>query len=275
MGLTNLCRRSISSSASRAGRSVVQDQVAGARRLPVQARRLPAGQDDDAQEAELGPAEGRPRAALQRQGSHRLHPRRRAQPAGALDRARPRRPRPRPARRALPHRPRRARHASASTTASRPAPSTAPSAKGAAPAKGAKKKSTASADVATTRTPHRQTRPLDTTDPGLIAMARKFTASKTQLKPDPRFGSKLASKFINCLMYDGKKSVAQRVFYDAMDLIKKRLPEREPDRRLHPGRRERQADRSRSAPSASAAPPTRCRCRSTRTGSRPWRSAGS
>lgn len=55
-------------------------------------------------------------------------------------------------------------------------------------------------------------------------MARKFTASKTQLRPDPRYGSKLASKFINCLMRDGKKSVAQRVFYDAMELIEKRLP---------------------------------------------------
>ena len=41
-------------------------------------------------------------------------------------------------------------------------------------------------------------------------MARKFTASKTQLRPDPRYDSKLASKFINCLMHDGKKSVAQR-----------------------------------------------------------------
>ena len=80
-------------------------------KLPAEAGRLPAGQDDDAQEAELGPAEDRPRAAVQRQGSHRLHPRRRAQPAGALDRARPRRPCPRPARRALPRRPRRARHA--------------------------------------------------------------------------------------------------------------------------------------------------------------------
>ena len=39
-------------------------------------------------------------------------------------------------------------------------------------------------------------------------MAKRFTASATQLKPDPRYGSKLASKFINCLMYDGKKSVA-------------------------------------------------------------------
>jgi len=55
-------------------------------------------------------------------------------------------------------------------------------------------------------------------------MARKFTASKEQLRPDPRFGSKLVSKFVNCLMYDGKKSVALKVFYDAMDLVERRLP---------------------------------------------------
>lgn len=59
-------------------------------------------------------------------------------------------------------------------------------------------------------------------------MARKFTASREQLKPDPRFGSKLASKFINCLMHDGKKSVAQGVFYAAMDQIQKRLPNEDP-----------------------------------------------
>ena len=59
-------------------------------------------------------------------------------------------------------------------------------------------------------------------------MARKFTASKTQLRPDPRYGSKLASKFINCLMHDGKKSVAQKVFYDAMGLVEHRLPNDKP-----------------------------------------------
>ena len=59
-------------------------------------------------------------------------------------------------------------------------------------------------------------------------MSRKFTASKAQLRPDPRFGSKLASKFINCLMHDGKKSVAQKVFYDATDLIARRLPNENP-----------------------------------------------
>ena len=46
----------------------------------------------------------------------------------------------------------------------------------------------------------------------------RITASRTQLKPDPKFDSLLASKFINCLMWDGKKTVAQKVFYDALDL---------------------------------------------------------
>ncbi len=59
-------------------------------------------------------------------------------------------------------------------------------------------------------------------------MARKFTASKSHLRPDPRFGSKLAGKFINCVMHNGKKSVAQRIFYDAMDIIEKRLPNESP-----------------------------------------------
>jgi small subunit ribosomal protein S7 len=55
-----------------------------------------------------------------------------------------------------------------------------------------------------------------------------ITASRTQLKPDPKYGSILAAKFINCLMYDGKKSVAQSVFYDALDEVKKKVKDREP-----------------------------------------------
>jgi len=54
-------------------------------------------------------------------------------------------------------------------------------------------------------------------------MAKKFTASSQQLKPDPTYNNKLVSKFINCLMWDGKKSVAQRVFYDAMDVVSKKM----------------------------------------------------
>ncbi|MGL6075575.1 MAG: 30S ribosomal protein S7 [Fimbriiglobus sp.] len=57
---------------------------------------------------------------------------------------------------------------------------------------------------------------------------KKRTASQTQIRPDVRYNSLLASKFINCLMYDGKKSTATRVFYDAMDQIKKRIPDADP-----------------------------------------------
>src|SRR2546423_13936203 len=52
---------------------------------------------------------------------------------------------------------------------------------------------------------------------------KKFTASETILKPDPRYNSKLVSKFINCLMWQGKKTVAQKIFYDAMDTVIKKM----------------------------------------------------
>ncbi len=50
----------------------------------------------------------------------------------------------------------------------------------------------------------------------------RITSSKTQLKGDPRHDSMLAGKFINCLMLDGKKTTAQRVFYDALEEISRR-----------------------------------------------------
>ncbi|MCK4658904.1 MAG: 30S ribosomal protein S7 [Phycisphaerae bacterium] len=60
-------------------------------------------------------------------------------------------------------------------------------------------------------------------------MARKrFTKSAEQLKLDPRYQSKLVSKFVNCLMLDGKKSVAERVFYDAMDVVARRIKDSPP-----------------------------------------------
>jgi small subunit ribosomal protein S7 len=52
---------------------------------------------------------------------------------------------------------------------------------------------------------------------------KKFTASEDILKPDPRYNSKLVSKFINCLMWQGKKTVAQKVVYGAMDQITKKV----------------------------------------------------
>ena len=88
----------------------------------------------------------------------------------------------------------------------------------------------------------------------------RITASRETLKPDPKYGSLLASKFINCLMHDGKKSVAQNVFYDALDIIKEKLPNEE-EIEVFTRAVENVKPRSRSARSASAAPPTRCRCR--------------
>ena len=56
----------------------------------------------------------------------------------------------------------------------------------------------------------------------------RITASRTQLKGDPRFDSLLASKFINCLMWDGKKSTARQIFYQALEIIRLRISDQEP-----------------------------------------------
>jgi len=61
-----------------------------------------------------------------------------------------------------------------------------------------------------------------------VSMAKRLTASSQQLKPDTTYNSKLVSKFINCLMWAGKKSVAQRFFYDAMDIISEKVKDVEP-----------------------------------------------
>ena len=59
------------------------------------------------------------------------------------------------------------------------------------------------------------------------------TAGHTTLMPDIRFNSLLVSKFVNCLMHDGKKATAVRIFYGAMDEIKRRLEARGGDGPRH------------------------------------------
>lgn len=54
-------------------------------------------------------------------------------------------------------------------------------------------------------------------------MAGRITASDDQLRPDPRYGDMVLSKFINCVMRDGKKHAAQRCVYSAMDQIEAKL----------------------------------------------------
>ena len=51
---------------------------------------------------------------------------------------------------------------------------------------------------------------------------RKAKAKKRLILPDPRFSDALVSKFVNNLMYDGKKSTALEVFYGAMDIVSKK-----------------------------------------------------
>jgi small subunit ribosomal protein S7 len=58
-------------------------------------------------------------------------------------------------------------------------------------------------------------------------MPRNYKSTAVFTKPDPKFGSLLASKLINAVMLDGKKTTAQKVLYDALDLASKKLPDAE------------------------------------------------
>jgi len=58
-------------------------------------------------------------------------------------------------------------------------------------------------------------------------MAKKWTVSHESLRADAVYNSKLVTKFINCMMEGGKKSVAQRVFYDAMKIISDKVKDKD------------------------------------------------
>jgi len=54
-------------------------------------------------------------------------------------------------------------------------------------------------------------------------MAKKFKSTRVFLQPDPLYRDKLVSQFINCIMWQGKKTTAQKIFYDALQLLRKRF----------------------------------------------------
>ena len=58
---------------------------------------------------------------------------------------------------------------------------------------------------------------------------RKTKAKKRILLPDPKFNDQLVTRFVNNLMLDGKKSVAFKVFYDAMEIVEQRKEDAEKD----------------------------------------------
>ena len=54
---------------------------------------------------------------------------------------------------------------------------------------------------------------------------RKQQAKKLPLAPDPKFGDTLVTRFVNCMMWDGKKNTALNIFYDALAKVEKNLGE--------------------------------------------------
>ncbi|KPM31413.1 30S ribosomal protein S7 [Croceitalea dokdonensis DOKDO 023] len=56
---------------------------------------------------------------------------------------------------------------------------------------------------------------------------RKRQAKKRPILPDPRFGDQLVTRFVNMMMWDGKKSVAFKVFYDAIDIVEEKNTDEE------------------------------------------------
>jgi small subunit ribosomal protein S7 len=56
---------------------------------------------------------------------------------------------------------------------------------------------------------------------------RKRQAKKRPLLPDPKFNDQLVTRFVNMIMWDGKKSVAFKIFYDAMDIVEERNQDEE------------------------------------------------
>ena len=54
-------------------------------------------------------------------------------------------------------------------------------------------------------------------------MSRRRKAEKREIIPDTKFNDKVLSKFINIVMYDGKKSISEKIVYDALDIAAKKL----------------------------------------------------
>ena len=50
-------------------------------------------------------------------------------------------------------------------------------------------------------------------------MSRRHRAEKREIQPDPKFGNAVVTKFMNSVMYEGKKSVAETIVYGALEII--------------------------------------------------------
>ena len=59
-------------------------------------------------------------------------------------------------------------------------------------------------------------------------MSRRHSAERREILPDPKFGNVVVSKFMNSIMYQGKKSVAENIVYGAFDLISEKQKDKSP-----------------------------------------------
>jgi small subunit ribosomal protein S7 len=58
-------------------------------------------------------------------------------------------------------------------------------------------------------------------------MSRRRVARRKEIISDPRYNSRLAAKFINGIMLKGKKSLAQRIFYECLDIVREKVPDKD------------------------------------------------
>ena len=56
-------------------------------------------------------------------------------------------------------------------------------------------------------------------------MARKQVIAKREINPDPIYNDLVVAKFINALLYDGKRGIAEKIFYSAMEMIQEKTSE--------------------------------------------------
>src|SRR6202012_4366479 len=164
-----------------------------ARSCPAASRRLHPRRNRHPEEAELGSAQDRACPADQRDGGPHLHPRRGSQPPGALGRSDPRWSRQGPAGRPLQGRP---------------------------------------GDARRRRRQRPQAGPLRLR-PESFEMPRRSAATIRPIEPDARYRNRLVQQLVNKVMSDGKKSLSERIVYDALALVGERSGE-DPGEALEP-----------------------------------------
>ena len=103
-------------------------------------------------------------------------------------------------------------------------------------------------------------------------MPRRRVAAKREILPDPKFGSQTLAKFVNMVMEDGKKAVAERILYGALETV---IDKRGGDPMERSSRRWRMYARSsRSSRAVLVVQPTRCRSRCVLCVATRWQCAG-